>query len=585
MDGVSEVKSRLNIEDVVGEYVSLKRAGRNFKGLSPFTNEKTPSFIVSPEKQIWHDFSSGRGGDVFTFIQEVEGLDFSESLELLARKAGVDLEQYKSKSNGPKIDKENLFKAVDLAVNFYQKQLLNKKEALDYIIKKRNLSRQTIIDFKLGYSPNQSDSLRVYLQKKGYKDSDLTLAGLVSSRQNKYFDMFRGRIMVPLYDHTGRAVGFTARILDESNGFGPKYINTSSTPLYDKSRQLFGLHMAKEAIRNAGFSVVVEGNMDVITSHQADVKMVVASAGTALTEFQLKSLSRFSADVRLAFDQDRAGIEATERAIPIASKVGVNLKIITLPSGKDPDELIQKDPQLWTSAIEKADYAVDWLINLYRKNLDLNTAEGKKKFSDVIVGVIKNLTDPVEQDHYLRLTAQMSGVDISALKQKLENSGKNELKKPLKKVQVNIQPPKENLEIIKTADRLLSLVLMLPGTRSYLNLLTEDMMPTNNQKNILKFIKENPEFDASPKELSRLKKYADNANILILQFEELYKEVDTLELQYEAARLRAKIIENFVKQQKIRLSGELQTTDEKSHQQILNQVKDLDILLNKIKDS
>ena len=365
MDAVAEVKARLSIEDVIAEYVQLKRAGRNFKGLSPFGNEKTPSFVVSPEKQIWHDFSSGKGGDLFTFIQEVEGLDFKEALELLARKAGVDLEQFRGKSTGDNKQKERLYEVLDLAAKFYQTQLRGSKTALEYLLKKRLFSKETVLKFRLGYSPNTGDALINFLKTKKFTQEEAKAAGLITSRYNGWGDMFRGRIMVPLYDAQGRVVGFTARILEE-NPEAPKYINTPSTLLYDKGRQVYGLHLAKEAIRKQKFGVVVEGNLDVIASHQAGIENVVAAAGTALTEAHLKDLGRYSADIRFAFDSDKAGIAATERAIPLAQKVGVNVSIITIPEGKDPDELVRKDPKLWEAAINKHQYAVDWLIDRYK---------------------------------------------------------------------------------------------------------------------------------------------------------------------------------------------------------------------------
>jgi DNA primase len=581
MDAVSEVKSRLNIEDVVSEYVSLKRAGKNFKGLSPFTNEKTASFIVSPEKQIWHDFSSGRGGDMFTFIQESEGLDFKGSLELLARKAGVDLEKYRTSSSGSsKIDKNRLYKALDSAVNFYQKQLISNQKALDYIAKKRKFNRQTTLDFRLGYSPDSSRTLTDYLLKKGYKESELKLIGIANERSGQLFDMFRGRIMVPLCDQSGQAIGFTARLLEDRKD-SPKYINTPSTPLYDKSRQLYGLHMAKESIRKSGYSIIAEGNLDVISSHQAGVKNVIASAGTALTEQQLKILSRFSDDVRLSFDQDRAGLEAAERSIPLASKTSINLKIITLPGGKDPDELIQKDPKLWQEAIDDAEYAVDWVIERYRKSLDLSTAEGKKKFSDITLSVISGLDDPVEQDHYIKLCSEIAGIDQSALREKIEQRPKPEQK--LKYISSADQPPSYIKEQKKVVDRLLCLALVLPDMRGYLDVITDDMMATDTQKSLLKFLAANPEFDIA-NQLDELKDNLNDGKVLLLQFEELYSTVDTLELQYEASRLRAKVVEYYVKQQKTKLSKKLAEASDSDQEKILSEVRSLDQLLKKVKD-
>jgi DNA primase len=266
MDAVAEVKSRLNIEDVISEYVQLKRAGRNFKGLSPFTNEKSASFIVSPEKQIWHDFSSGRGGDMFTFVQEVEGLDFKGALDLLARRAGVDLEQFKG-SGGTNTNaqfKNRALEALELATKFYQRQLTANNPALQYLIKDRKFTKETLLNWRLGYAPNNGQALTDFLTKHGFERDEMKRSGLVVERYSRLSDMFRGRVMVPLSDSRGSVIGFTARLLDD-NPNAPKYINTPQTIVYDKGRNVFGLNFAKEAIRKTGFVVVVEGNMDVIS--------------------------------------------------------------------------------------------------------------------------------------------------------------------------------------------------------------------------------------------------------------------------------------------------------------------------------
>ncbi|HEX5455798.1 MAG TPA: DNA primase [Candidatus Saccharimonadales bacterium] len=589
MDAVSEVKARLSIEDVISEYVRLKRSGRNYKGLSPFTSEKTPSFMVSPEKQIWHDFSSGRGGDVFTFVQEVEGLDFKDALELLARKAGVDLEQYKGSSGGrPGIDKARLHEALKSAVKFYQSQLLKEHKALEYIRKKRGFSKQTMLDFELGYSPKSQKALADFLLKKGFKEKELQLTGLITRRGGRSIDMFRGRIMIPLHDSTGAPVGFTARLLEDDKN-APKYINTPATPLYDKSRHIYGLHMAKQAIRENDYSIIAEGNLDVISSHQAGFRQVVASAGTAMTEYQLKTLARFSPNVKLAFDQDKAGLDAAERSIPIASKVGIELSIITIPEGKDPDELIRKNVKLWEKAVSDAEYAVDWLINTYKDKFDLDSAQGKRKFSDKLAGVINELSDPVEQDHYVHVISDMTGVSEGALVTKLKGA-KSEPPR-LKKVTVtNTLPPKEARDRSILADRLLCLALPLPEIRLYLKLIIPQMLVTDAQIKLLEFLRNHPEFDLSASAGEHgegLEGLEDYVKILVLQFEELYAKVDRLELQYEAAHLRAKIIEYFVKEQKDKLRVLYSRTDETDpkYQQILAKDRDLNQLLKQVKEA
>jgi DNA primase len=580
MDAVEEIKQRLSIEDVIGEYVELKRAGRNWKGLSPFTSERSPSFMVSPEKQIWHDFSSGKGGDMFSFVMEMEGLDFKGVLELLARKAGVDLDQFRGQAAGTRgKEKERLYEVLDAATTFYQKQLNSNREALEYIRNKRQFSKETQLEWRLGYAPNTGTALIDFLRTKKFSDHDIQAAGLSARRYRGIGDMFRGRIMIPLADPQGRIIGFTARLLhDDPNA--PKYINTPQTLLYDKSRHVFGLHLAKEAIRKSKFVVVAEGNLDVITSHQADVRQVVATAGTALTDAHLKALSRFTGDIRLSFDADNAGLNATERAIPIASKVDVSLSIITIPSGKDPDELIRQNVQTWKDIIAKPQYALDWLIERYEKQLDITSAQGKRQFSDIILAVIRGLTDTVEQDHYLEEVAKRLGVSRDALETKLRQK-QTAAKPKLKQAAVKEfkLPEKELRDYRKIQNHVLAVTLMQPKLRHLLESLTPDVMPDEPAKQLLTFLQNNPDFTGEPAAAAELRQIGDYVKILSLHFEELYQDVDAHELEYEVTHVRTTLISRYVKTQKQRIAHELQSVDDETQTQLLHQVKELDNLL------
>ena len=579
MDAVAEIKQRLAIEDVVAQYVELKRAGRNFKGLSPFGNEKTPSFIVSPEKQIWHDFSSGKGGDMFSFVMEMEGLDFKGSLELLARKAGVDLEQFQTKSGPSSRTKERLYEALELASKFYQVQFSKSKLALDYVFTKRKFNKKIALDFRLGYAPNNGAALVDFLQKKGFTPQELEQAGLTARRYNGVADMFRGRLMIPLCDPQGRVIGFTARILEDDPN-APKYINTPQTILYDKSRHVFGLHQAKDAIRLGKIAVLVEGNLDVIASHQAGVNNVVATAGTALTEGHLKTISRFATDVRLAFDADKAGINATERAIPIASKVGVSLGIITITDAKDPDELIQRDPKLWEKAIKKHQYALDWLIERYQGELDVSTGKGKRTFSDVLLPTIQGLSDHVEQDHYLTKVAKLLEVSPSALREKMQ--AKTIVTPAKLGKRVPSQSPAqqdEQLEWAKAQDHLLALTLMRPALRDLLELVDTSMLPQEQARTLLEYIEAHPDFDGDLNHAPLLRDIADYVKILSLQYEALFTALDEVEARYEAHRLRARLIALYVKTKKAQLVQSLEDADDEAATAVLTRVKTLDHLL------
>jgi DNA primase len=584
MDAVEEVKARLSIEDVISEYVPLKRAGRNWKGLSPFSNEKTPSFVVSPEKQIWKDFSSGKGGSMFDFVMEVEGLDFKGALELLARKAGIDLEQYRSPSRQTGPNKDRLYQLLDASAKFYQVQFSKHQQTLEYVFKKRRFTKATALQWRLGYAPNTGTALHDFAKSKGFSEAEIKQAGLSAQSYNgRSQDMFRGRLMIPLQDPQGKVIGFTARLLDNDDPQAPKYINTPQTVLYDKSRHIYGLHLAKEAIRKTKFVVIVEGNLDVISSHQAGVVQVVATAGTALTEPNLKTLSRFTGDIRLCFDADSAGVAATERAIPLASRVKVSLSIIDLPSGKDPDELVQEDPALWEAAITKHHYALDWLMMRYQKLLDLGSAQGKREFSDILLPVVRGLADSVERDHYLNAIAKQLNVSQAALDQKFEKTASTTT--PQRHRTIKVSPAKLDaiaIENQKIQDKFLALVLLRPTLREFLELVTSDMLYTDDGRALLEFLKQNPDFNGT--DATAVQNLADYVKIEALLYEELYQGLELNELHEESARLQAKLVTKFIKTQKQQLSErQRETSDDTVLRELQEQDKQYNILLNKVK--
>ncbi len=580
MDAVEDIKGKLSIEDVVSEYVQLKRTGANYKGLSPWTSEKTPSFVVSPEKQIWHDFSSGRGGDMFSFVMEMEGLDFKGALELLARRANIDLSQYGRSGPGNSQLKERLYAVLETAAKFYQVQLSSHRATLEYVRRQRRFEKETILAFRLGYSPNTGTALIDYLSKRGFTAEEIQKAGLSAKRQRGAVDMFRGRLMVPLMDPQGRVIGFTARQMDDDPR-APKYINTPQTLLYDKSRHVFGLNLAKETIRITEVAVIAEGNLDVVASHQAGVKQVVATAGTALTEYQLKALAHFTPDIRLAFDEDRAGQAATERTIPIASKVGINLSIITIPAGKDPDELIRQDPKLWQAAINQHQYALDWLIDRYQHQLDLSSAKGKRQFSDILLPVVAQLQDSVEQDHYLATLAQLLAVSKDSLQRKLQQKGTPTPARALKTTTPRPVDNKAAAEYKKTQDRLLALIVHHPMFAHYLDAITPGMMLDTTAQHVLQQLKNHQA--ATPD--ATLPKTGEYDKILTVIYEALYKDLDDVELGYEAARLTGRLIEQYVKAKKTTLTRGLEGADDAQTQVLLQKVKELDALLKTTKET
>lgn len=577
MDAVEDIKARLSIEDVAAEYMELKRAGRNFKGLSPFSSEKTASLMVSPEKQIWHDFSSGKGGDMFTLVMELEGLDFKGALELLARKAGVDLDQYRSSSSAGRSDQKNkIYDCLEAAAKFYQVQFSQSRPALEYILKKRGYTKDTALEFRIGYAPNTGKALLTYLKKKGFTEEIIKKSGLATDRYSNTNDMFRGRVMIPLQDATGRVIGFTARSLDPEDT-GPKYINTPQTQVYDKGRHVYGLHLAKDSIRKNKFAVVSEGNLDVIASHQAGVKNVVASAGTAMTEMHLKELVRFTQDVRLAFDQDQAGLNAMERIIPMASNVDVSLSIITVPEGKDPDELIQKDPKLWEAAVGEYEYAIDWLIRRHAEQVNINTGAGKKALTDAVLPVVAGLKDSVERDHYLRELAKLLGVDKTALSTKLQAKQAAAPHKRLKKVEPE-KVAKTDAESMKAQNQLLALAYAHPDLRDRLEDIYEVMFGNEQLKEAYRRL------STSRDPGEELFNDSDYGKILAVQYEELYGDLEYVELSYEATRLQVRVIERYVKSQKSLLGQLLQSADDSEKTKLQSKDKQLNDLLKRARE-
>ena len=557
-DAKEEVRNRLAIEDVIGEYVPLKRAGRSWKGISPFSQEKTPSFFVSPDKQIWHDFSSNKGGDIFSFVMEVEGLDFRQTLELLARKAGIDLSMYETKGTASGLgDKKRRLTAInELAATFYQRQLIKDSSAIHYTNIVRGLNKESVLAFRLGYAPEQGSVLRDFLESKKIPYTDIKDAGLVGQRGN---DLLRGRLAVPLSDSQGQIVGFTGRLLADVKN-APKYLNTPQTLLYDKSRNVFGLYQAKEAIRTNDYAVLVEGNLDVIMSHQVGVKQVVATAGTAMTEHHIKALSRLSKHIRLCFDGDKAGIAATERAIPIAASVGVELSIITLPSDfKDPDELIRHDVKLWQEVINSHQPAVEWVIDQYTQRYDVTTAAGKRELSTQALAIIRGLKDPVEQEHYLRRVADVTGTSLRALEGKLNITKATTPDRRLKPMHV---APTNNHDPEVHQDYLLGLAVLDPSIHDALRQLTSDAVTGELRQTLLGYIldhrgKAMP--DPLPSELQKIETYV---KIVLFKAETRYGIVDSNDRLIEAASLVRRIKDEQRKQTKAYLALELRKAEE-----------------------
>ena len=416
-DPVADIKARLNIEDVVAAYVQLKRAGRSLKACCPFHSEKTPSFVVSPERQLAYCFGCNKGGDMFTFIQEIEGVDFKGAIDILADKAGIDLAQYQM-SMTPRVSKdhkEELFEVNEEANKFYQDLLLSSKEgkkALKYL-EDRGFTAETIQEFQLGLSPDSFEDTYQHLVQKKCSKKDLLELGLLISKDTaggKVYDRFRLRLMFPIWNAKGKVVGFGGRALKK--GEEPKYLNSPESVIYHKSDVLYGFDKAKKAIREKDLAIVVEGYMDVMASHQAGIKNVVASSGTALTEAQIKLLKRFTKNVTFAFDTDAAGQEALKRAIELGQYQGLNMRVIQVPEGKDPDECIKQDPGLWETAVQEAPFYLDYYLAELESKFDCSVLEGKRGAGRSFLPLLKKASS-LERDHFIKKLALLLKTDPS----------------------------------------------------------------------------------------------------------------------------------------------------------------------------
>lgn len=443
MGVIDEIKERLDIVDVISSYVPLKKAGRNYKALCPFHSEKTPSFVVFPDTQSWHCFGAcNTGGDIFTFIMRRENLEFGEALRLLAERAGVSLEPRREGEEVAGKLRDRLRTINQLAAEYFHYLLLHSPEgvrARDYL-DKRGISEQTREVFQLGYARDEWQALGQYLTSKGYSWSDLLEAGLVLERkEGGYYDRFRGRLIFPIRDVQGYVVGFGARALGDMQ---PKYLNSPQTALFDKSGVLYGIDQAKTAIREQGFVVIVEGYMDVLMAHQHGRKNVVASMGTALTEKQVRVIKKLTKKLVLALDADAAGDQATIRGLEIAKEVmdhravpvptwrgliryedqlDAEIRVVTLPPGQDPDEVIRENAANWDALIAGALPVVEYYLQSIVSKFDLESPKDKVAAAREVLPLIKEIGSPVERAHYLQKLARMLRVDERMLQQEMES--------------------------------------------------------------------------------------------------------------------------------------------------------------------
>jgi DNA primase len=442
MSVTEEIKSRLDIVDIISESVSLRRSGRNFAGFCPFhQNTRTPAFYVFPETQTWRCFGAcAEGGDLFSYVMKKEGWEFKEALRVLADRAGVRLETHRQVDPQKKAQEEKLADLISAAADYFHQLFLHapQAEAARAYIERRGLREETIAEFKIGFALNSWDACRTHFNAQGYDDAALLGAGLLTENPDngRRYDRFRHRLMIPIMNDRGRVVGFGARTL-EKDGI-PKYLNSPQTALFDKSHLLFGLHLAKRDIREARQAVIVEGYMDVMQAWQAGFRNVIAQMGTALTEQQLGRLKKLTKEFVIALDADAAGAQATLRSLQVAretldrdveikfdarglvqheGRLDAAIRIATMPPGKDPDNVIQEDPGQWAMLVAAAKPVVQYVIDITTADLDPGDAKGKTTVARQIIPLIQDLKEPIERDHYWQQLAHVLGVDERALRQ------------------------------------------------------------------------------------------------------------------------------------------------------------------------
>lgn len=550
---LEEIKEKIDIVDFIKSYIAVHPAGKNFKALCPFHQEKTPSFIISPERQIWHCFGScGEGGDVVKFLMKYENLEFYEALRVLAEKTGVELKRLNLQDQK---EFNILYELNEKAKNFYKEQLTKSPTTMEYL-KKRALSQNTIEEFEIGFAPAGGENLILCLINFGYNINDIAKAGLaVKTERGKYLDRFYGRIMFPIYNNFGKVIGFTGRILPSfQNSDAGKYVNSPETPLFNKSKILYGFHKAKAEIGHSQTAFLVEGQMDFLMGWQSGIKNIVATSGTALSQDQLRNLKRLADNLIVSFDKDEAGIKALERGLDLFGDFDFNVKVLDLNGYKDPAEAVEKNPDYLKTALEKTQPAFISLFDFYlNANLDWPS---KKRNIRHLLSRIKSIKSALEQSHWLKELALKSGIEektlayeLNAIKTTLPAStdiGETENKEALKPSRLDL-----------LCQKLLSLILSKP---EFLPIFVKnrDYFPTRWQKFL-----DNPAILQSNKE-------NELVSFLDLRSSYEFSDLDEPALKKESEELIKFLKIEFLKNQGRQTQKEIKSAQEKNDKNLLD---------------
>ena len=565
-DIIEEIKSRSDIVNVISQYISLKNSGSSYSGLCPFHSEKTGSFHVNQNKQIYKCFGCGEGGDVINFIMKIENLDFMEAVKLLAQKNGIEFNTNLSEADKKKMEEIKLMQDIHLkAARFYFSNLINSKNAGYDYLRKRGLSDKIIKRFGLGYSLYSWNSLMDYLLSIGYEKKDLVKSGLVTHKENgdKYYDKFRNRVMFPIFDYRGNVIGFGGRVLDDSM---PKYLNSPDTILFNKRYNLYGLNYAKKSIKNDTL-ILVEGYMDLISLVEYGIENVVATLGTALTNEQGKLIKRYASTAVISYDSDEAGIKATLRAIEILRHQNINVKILNLKDCKDPDDFIKKyKKEGFLKAIEDSVSHIIFQINILKRKFDFNKDEHLIKFAKEAASIIKTLSSPVEKDFYIKYVSKEFDISLEALKEEVFGKNYNDSKNNYKKFFKTEQKPIEKIKNIENGEKFVEetfiKLLMENKELRVLALLkiSEDNFLINESKEIFNLIIKNKELDKITidkiKSLNISEEYLNDLDNISLNSINTYdsKNVDEIIKNVKRNKFHKEVEALLKKQKKLELS-------------------------------
>ncbi len=546
---IESIKEKLDILEVVQSYIGpLKKSGANHFGLCPFHNEKTPSFSVNSDLGIFKCFGCGEAGDVISFIQKMEGIDFPKALEISAKKAGVELKKSFSPQDKKKFEeRDEILKLNQVVANYYHYILTDHKQGKkgrEYA-KSRKITKKLIEKFKIGYAPYSFNNLLDFLSKKGYEKKKLVKWGVAATSKGRVYDKFRSRLIFPLINHRGDIVGFSGRIVEKDTK-APKYLHSPQTTAFNKSKFLFGLNHAKASIRKDKFILFTEGQLDVISSHKTFVQNIVASLGTSLSEEQLKLAKRYTDNIYFCFDNDLAGESALLRSVSLAYKLDFHVEVVPIPQGQDADEFINTDKKAWEKLVKKSQGVVDHMIRRLTKRLDLSKVKGKEEFASIILPLIKKIPHKIEQDHYLQKISMILNIEDQILRKELS-------KIPDNKELFEKASTKQVKSIVKSSDTskeeyLLALILQHP---KFLDISIKICKPKFFQTPLPKKILEKLKKDEKSKGFS-LKKFISKLNDMEVHFVEdlllknLKSEFETEdEYEHEIKKVFSQLKQNY----------------------------------------